>query len=359
MSRINVLYSILVFHSSESSRDELSRFGNAVCMPKRTPLPPELNVSGFSAKDLESLGLPRGRIRARDIAKSPVSLIYTETGQDWNAVESVRVLSRTFPDVWMSHHSAARLHQLFLPSRLLRDETLHVTLPMKAGRIRRKGVVGHRSRHQKMIVQFRGVRVSSPVRTVLELAPYLGEDELVILGDQLVRIPRARFDRRTDPFISLEAWSKLAGSQKFVKKAALLKSIEQVRVGSDSPWETRLRLAIVRAGLPEPELQVMADPDDPYSPTADMGYRPFRIAVHYDGATHYDADTYARDQRRVGTFESLSWRNIKCSAIDARNGFRDVIPEIIRAFYFQADRLGRPVPLEIRKSAEKQGLAAA
>lgn len=259
----------------------------------------------------------------------------------------------------MSHHSAARLHGLYLPSRLLKDERLHVSLPMKSGRIRRAGVAGHRSRHQKRIITFQGVRVSSPVRTVLEMTPYLNEDELVILGDQLVRIPRARFERRTEPFISLEAWSLLASSQKFIKKAALLTSIAQVRVGSDSPWETRLRLAIVRAGLPEPELQVMADPDNPYSPSADSGYRPFRIAVHYDGATHYDPDTCARDQRRDGTFESLSWRNIKCSANDARNGFREVIPQIISAFYFQATRLGLRVPADVRKRALDLGLTAA
>lgn len=337
-------------------------------MPKRIPLPDELNPKGFSAKDLEHLGIHRNRLRAKDIKKSLIGLIYqsaeekraVEKGADDNdsALELARALARSFPNMWVSHVSAARLFGLYLPDSLKKDEQLHVSVPMNSGRIRRQGVVGHRSRNHEFITEVRGVRVSMPHRAVLEMSRELDEESLIILGDQLVRNPYERYEKRTEPYIPLARWLALASSQKTPGKQALKRSLEFVRVGSDSPKETLLRLALVDYGLPEPELQVRAEPTDRRSPTADMGYKQFRIAVHYDGSTHYHADSYAKDQRRDSTFEKLSWRNIKCSNDDARRDFAHVHIEVTQAFYFQSRRFGIPLPPEVRVLGERYGFAS-
>ena len=47
-----------------------------------------------------------------------------------------------------------------------------------------------------------------------------------------------------------------------------------------------LRLAMVDAGLPEPNLQLTLRSGDPLSPSADLGYRAQRLAIQYDGGHH-------------------------------------------------------------------------
>ena len=57
--------------------------------------------------------------------------------------------------------------------------------------------------------------------------------------------------------------------------------------GSASPGETRLRLALVRAGLPEPELNVrLYGVDGRYLGKPDIVYRRQRVVFEYEGDGH-------------------------------------------------------------------------
>lgn len=88
----------------------------------------------------------------------------------------------------------------------------------------------------------RGTRISSPSQTFLDLAGPLGLVDLVVLGDSLVRAGHVTPGRLTT---AADAWR--GHGAVLARRAARL-----VRVGVDSPMETRLRLLIVLAGLPEP-----------------------------------------------------------------------------------------------------------
>ena len=66
-----------------------------------------------------------------------------------------------------------------------------------------------------------------------------------------------------------------AGRFKGVRTARA--ALELVRVGADSPQETALRLALLHAGLPEPELQLVLHPGRARSPDADLGWRQWRL----------------------------------------------------------------------------------
>ncbi|MDX5317908.1 MAG: hypothetical protein LPK38_00895, partial [Actinomycetes bacterium] len=94
--------------------------------------------------------------------------------------------------------------------------------------------------------------------------------------------------------------------------------------------ETHLRLALVGAGLPEPELQVKLDPEDPHSPVADLGYRGARIAIDYDGATHLTSEQQSRDIRRSRAFTLAGWRHVTANCDDAAEGFRTVVGVVRR-----------------------------
>ena len=173
--------------------------------------------------------------------------------------------------------------------------------------------------------------MSTPARVWLELAGSLTVMELVEFGDQLVRIPRPAFEGRSEPHTTrahlrqlLDWHGRMSGAQRARTALGL------IRIGADSIKETHLRLAMVRAGLPEPELQLRLDLDDPHSPAADLGYRLPRIALDYDGDTHLTPEQHTRDIRRARRFTSAGWRHLTVNRHDAAEGLRTVIAEVAR-----------------------------
>jgi hypothetical protein len=116
---------------------------------------------------------------------------------------------------------------------------------------------------------------------------------------------------------------------KGVEKARL--ALEEMRIGADSFPETFLRLALLDAGLPEPELQLRIDPDNDRSPAADMGYRRHRIAIQYDGAHHRTRDQQSRDNRRDAAFVNMGWAYLKANADDLAGGFESIMAGVKKA----------------------------
>jgi len=103
-----------------------------------------------------------------------------------------------------------------------------------------------------------------------------------------------------------------------------------LRIATSGP-ETKLRLALVAAGLPEPQLQVRLDPDDRWSPEADLGYRRLRIALQYEGASHRTPDQLRRDNRRDAQVDKARWRYLKFDSADLFDGFARACREVREA----------------------------
>src|SRR3712207_2647870 len=168
-----------------------------------------------------------------------------------------------------------------------------------------------------------GIRISTPARTWLDLARLVPLEDLVAIGDQLVRQPRAGLEVRTQPWLTVpELKQMLARHPKLQGIVKARAAVELVRPGADSAPETFLRLALTEAGLPEPELQVQVVPEDSRSPAADLGYRRHRIAIQYDGGHHLTREQQTRDNRRDAHFHSADWRYFKFNADDLAQGFR-------------------------------------
>ncbi|WP_305741532.1 hypothetical protein [Curtobacterium sp. A7_M15] len=90
--------------------------------------------------------------------------------------------------------------------------------------------------------------------------------------------------------------------------AAAREAIELIRVGSESAMETWLRLAVVDAGFPEPELQVeVLDQGGRFLGRVDMGWPSLRIALEYDGDHHRERATFEHDQRRDNSMTATGW----------------------------------------------------
>ena len=77
--------------------------------------------------------------------------------------------------------------------------------------------------------------------------------------------------------------------------------------------ETRLRLLLVDAGLPEPVVQhTIIDSDGYFAGTPDLAYVEAKIAIEYEGKHHQeDVAVYADDIERRERMEAAGWLVIR------------------------------------------------
>jgi very-short-patch-repair endonuclease len=88
-----------------------------------------------------------------------------------------------------------------------------------------------------------------------------------------------------------------------------------VSAGAESPMETRLRLLLVRAGLPAPELQHRLHDDRGVAlARLDLAYEDRKVGIEYDGGHH--RDTFERDLARQNVLHSLGWTILRFTADD-------------------------------------------
>lgn len=211
-----------------------------------------------------------------------------------------------------SHTTAAQLYDVPLPRSASAVQPLHVLSPT-ATRARTGGAVGHRSKHP-FPIEFRlGLPVVTPERMWIQLAPMLTLHDLIAAGDHLVT------PRRGGDGVPLTTIARLrrvvAASARRRGIRAATEAIERVRVGPESRPETLLRLCIVDAGLPEPEIGVAVEvAGSSVVLHPDLAYPDLRIAIEYEGARHRDAGRWERDIERRERFEDAGWRVIRVTA---------------------------------------------
>ena len=300
-----------------------------VHMRPSPPLPAHLSSVPFTIHEARAAGLSNGRLRSSDLA-SEGRLLYLPAGWDFEIRGLARALSAATPGAWISHLTAAVLLGLWLPTWFRDCRELHLSKPRTLPPVRRKGVVGHTVlAFDHEVMELDGIRISTPARTWLDLAGLLPLEDLVAVGDQLVRQPRPGLEYRAEP------WSTLPQLREMLRRHPKLKGIvkareaaELIRSGSDSAPETFLRLALTAAGLPEPELQLRIVPGDPYSPAADMGYRAQRIAIQYDGGHHLTREQQSSDNRRDESFNAAGWRYFKFNTDDLAQDFRRAVRKV-------------------------------
>lgn len=177
---------------------------------------------------------------------------------------------------WASHVSAAEVLRLPVPSHAF----LHVSVPDKDDRRYRRRIKPHVTKRPRKLWVVRGIQVTDPVLTFIQCAGLLSFVDRVILGDALVK----RFDITAEHLLAAceESTDYYAG---LARDAAMF-----VRDGVDSPMETRLRLLIVLAGLPEPEVNYLVyDDDGVLLRRYDLCYVRIKLIVEYDGRQHAES----------------------------------------------------------------------
>lgn len=233
------------------------------------------------------------------------------------------------PDsAWLSHTTAADL--LGVPVPL--DPRTHISVPRAADRRLKQSLTLHvRPRPRTTVVG--GLPVTAGADLFCELGELLGLVDLVVAGDAMVRAGMVR------PSQLVRAAAYLSGGgAALTRRAAAL-----VRERVDSPMETRLRLLIVLAGLPEPAVNPQIR-DGAFSTRVDLCYPELKLVIEYDGQQHRAEDLvqWDRDNDRIAWFARRGWELVPvisrgiyrrpaetldrvCDAIARRGG---VVPEL-------------------------------
>ena len=95
----------------------------------------------------------------------------------------------------------------------------------------------------------------------------------------------------------------------------LRRVVELAEPEAESAMETRLRMLLVLAGLPRPEVQVsLKDRDGRFLGRPDLFYRLGRLAIEYDGGNH--RDRLVHDNRRQNGLVGAGYRLLRFTAPD-------------------------------------------
>jgi very-short-patch-repair endonuclease len=168
------------------------------------------------------------------------------------------------------------------------------------------------------------------VRTAFDLARRSRLLDGVIAVDRLANVHRFR----PEQILDLAAAYRGARGVRRVREV-----VEHADARSGSPMETRLRMLIVTAGLPRPQVQWPVQ--DELNRTAvwlDLAYPDDRIGIEYDGAGHTEPDAVLRDIGRHTALLDQDWRVYRYTKLDVLRRPERIVTQLRRAL----DRRDRP-----------------
>jgi hypothetical protein len=200
----------------------------------------------------------------------------------------------------LSHATAAQLHGLPLPRRLTAVIPAHVTTPRAVPRPRRRDIVTHHAvLPNSDVVDVGDLRVTSPIRTYVDMAALLEFSELVALGDVVLRIHAPSTD---ELLAAARARRQYPGRRRAVAAVAWLDP------RAASPRESHLRVLLRRAGLPRPEVNApITDEWGEFIAEGDLVFRRERVIVEYDGDVHAAMRQRAKDASRRAVLRQHGW----------------------------------------------------
>lgn len=276
-------------------------------MPHPQPLPSDLPPF-FAVADAVARGISRGRLNRHDLRR-PFYGVRADGRQPENADVSGRCLEyapRLRPWQFFSHETALALMGAPMPEWPYRP-AIHVSAHRPAREPRVEGVRGHRLQVREPATwrDANLLPLEHPARAWRQAATLWSLEDLIAAGDFLVSGAR--------PLASvadLQAEIALMGD---TRACVLRRALALVRPGVRSPRESRLRLLIARAGLPEPQINwVLRDSRGRHVAELDLAYPYWRVGVEYDGRVHSeDSAQFAKDADRWDLIRAQGWEHVR------------------------------------------------
>jgi hypothetical protein len=266
--------------------------------------------------------------------------VYVDASIPDTLVVRCRAALRILPtDTVFSHATASRLWSGVSTD----DPNVHVAYARPVS-CSVSGIKVHRFLRHFATSRRHGLTVTSPEQTLLHLARPLDLVDLVACADQLVR------RKVTTPF-DLAEFARRNGGQggRLAERAALL-----ARDRVDAPSETRVRLLMLLAGLPEPVVNYpVTRSDGSVQYRLDLAFPEQLLAIEYDGRWHDDPEQRARDVARRAELSARGWTIV---VIRAEDVFDDPEQTLWR-LHAELTARGIPVPA-VLSDAWRQHFAA-
>ncbi|WP_406829957.1 hypothetical protein ABEG17_13255 [Pedococcus sp. KACC 23699] len=195
---------------------------------------------------------------------------------------------------------------------------LHVMRPSSRNPIERPETRPHLGLESRQVVILRGLRVVSIVDTWVDLAALLGVEDLVVVGDRIARLAGS-----LEPLHHALARRATSRGPRGIR--ALKEAIAWVRLGADSPMETRSRLLFCRHGLPEPEINVpvMTANGAGFLCRGDFVWRDKKVIGEYQGGHHFGS--FARGDKDISRrllLQDDGWKYVELTRSDHTNPAR-------------------------------------
>src|SRR5438132_2523235 len=243
----------------------------------------------FSLEEARRHGLTRYHLRAATWQSLGGGFYAVREIADQPLVRLAAVAHRLPSGAVFSGRTAAWLHGLDLAP----CNPIEVTVP-----------IARRSEIERSIAQ--RLPVTSRVRTLADLGRCLPLVEAVAALD-------AALHKRLLKMSDLVAWLEM--HKRFPGNVRLRRAIELAEPATESPMETRLRLLLILAGLPRPQVQVpLHDDKGHFIGRPDLYYPEQRLALEYDGAIH--RETMTADHRRQNRLINAGYRLLRFTAAD-------------------------------------------
>lgn len=292
---------------------------------------PDLLPSGaFTFREAADAGVTVGRLRHHSLDTPSRGIRQAFHPRLFERESIVRPLTLVTGFSAASHATAFTLWSFpgFLPGK--DDPITHISRPDTKAIPRRSGVRGHRGQFfADEVVTHNGLLITSRVRTWLDCSRKMSIEELTVVADHLLRIPRPDFEGRSEPHATREDLEEMLDRHKGtpgIRKARV--AVDRSRVGADSAQETRLRLALEDAGLPEPLLNTVRELGSGVVRQPDLSYPEQKVAVEYDGEGHSEAAQIVRDIAREEDFARAGWLLVRISKRHMENEARPAVAKV-------------------------------
>lgn len=287
-------------------------------------LPSAFHDAPWSVVEALDLEVTPGRLRGSDLAR-PFRGVRMLGERPRDALAYAPLLR--FGDRFSST-TAARGYGAPLPRWV--DDRVHVTAGPGLTAPRMRGVVGHAADGRTASL-IGGQPLSNAEETFVELSRILPHADLIAVGDFLVCSPRIPEPGR--PFTTIPALAEICARPGRRGIRAARRALTDVRTGVFSPRETRLRMLLIGAGLPEPACDVeVLDDRGRRIGWFDLGYEAFKVLVEYDGDQHRTSRVqYEKDMRRYELAAEAGWITIRVRSWGLGDGERDTVIRVTRA----------------------------
>ena len=293
-------------------------------MVVRPPLPGILARRSFTYREGLDAGVTLSRLTALDLS-IPSREVRVPRGQPQSLLERVHPYTVLCRESCASHVTAAQLHGIPLPWFDHEIKTIHRTRPAGSPQPRRRNVIGHSielASCESMLID--GIPVTTPERTFLDLSALLGLDDLVAVADFLICEHDRPFEPSKRPIISVEDLRTYVLNKHNIRGLEKAKAaLELMRVGVDSPPETKLRLQLQRAGLPEFTTNYAIQGDPEVWP--DLACKEYKTCSEYEGEVHKTTQKQLFDRTRDERTAVRGWLQVKVYSADMRRGEPHVV----------------------------------